>query len=124
MGYALIDLAILPFDGSQAVQIHTARILMLLIFCAAAVLAYSSRRRLTPTPLIASTAPFLTLSLYYSLYAMSHFRPPERNPLHWSIDLDPWNPGPDSTFRSILHSNLGLEFENGCQQFDSSRTIP
>ena len=67
-GYALIGLAILPFDGSLAAQIRTARILMLLFFCAAAVLAYSSLRRLTPTPLIALTATLIPFSSYYSLY--------------------------------------------------------
>lgn len=67
-GYALIKLAILPFDGSLAAQIHVARILMLLFFCAAAVLAYSSLRRLMPTPLIASIATLIPFSSYYSLY--------------------------------------------------------
>lgn len=81
MCYALIKLAGLPFDGSLAVQIHVAGILMLLLFWAASVLAYSSRRRLTSTPLIALTAPLLAFSSYYSLYRMGYFRPPEKNPL-------------------------------------------
>lgn len=67
-GYALIKLAILPFGESLAAQIHVARILMLLFFCAAAVLAYSSLCRLTPTPLIASAAILIPFSSYYSLY--------------------------------------------------------
>ena len=67
-GYALIKLAILPFAESLSAQIHVARILMLLFFCAAAVLAYLSLCRLTPQPLIALTATLLAFSSYYSLY--------------------------------------------------------
>lgn len=67
-GYALIKLAILPFGESLGAQIHVARILMLFFFCAAAVLAYSSLRRLTPTLLIASTATLLAFPSYYGLY--------------------------------------------------------
>jgi len=67
-GYALIKLAILPFAESLSAQIHVARILMLLFFCAAAVLAYLSLCRLTPQPLIALTATLLAFSSFYSLY--------------------------------------------------------
>ena len=66
--YALIKLATLPFDGSLAAEIYTARILMLLFFCAAAVLAYVTLCRLTFTPLIALTATLIPFSSYYSLY--------------------------------------------------------
>ena len=67
-GYALIKLAILPFENDLAAQIHTAKILLLLFFCAAVVLAYSSLRRLTPNPLVALTATLIAFSSYYSLY--------------------------------------------------------
>ena len=67
-GYALIKLASLPFDGSLAASIHTARILMLLFFCATVVLAFVTLCRLTFTPLVASTATLIPFSSYYSLY--------------------------------------------------------
>lgn len=66
-GYALIRLAILPFENDLAAQIHAARILLLLFFCAAVVLGYSSLRRLTPDPLVALTATLIAFSSYYSL---------------------------------------------------------
>ena len=67
-GYVLIRLVILPFENDLAAQIHAARILLLLFFCAAVVLAYSSLRRLTPDPLVALTATLIAFSSYYSLY--------------------------------------------------------
>lgn len=67
-GYALIKLAILPFESDLAAQIRVARILLLLFFCAAVVLAYSSLRRLTPNPLVALTTTLIVFSSYYSLY--------------------------------------------------------
>lgn len=67
-GYALIKLAILPFEDDLAAQIRVARILLLLFFCAAVVLAYSSLRRLTLNPLVALTATLIAFSSYYSLY--------------------------------------------------------
>lgn len=67
-GYALIRLAILPFENDLAAQIRAARILLLLFFCTAVVLAYSSLRRLTPNPLVALTATLIPFSSYYSLY--------------------------------------------------------
>ena len=67
-GYALIKLAISPFDGNLSAQIYVARILMLLFFAAIGVLAYLSLCRLTSNRWIALTATLLSLSSYYCLY--------------------------------------------------------
>lgn len=67
-GYALIKLAILPFDGNLSAQIYAARMLMLLFFAAIGVLAYLSLCRLTSNRWIALTATLLSLSSYYCLY--------------------------------------------------------
>ena len=67
-GYALIKLAILPFDGNLSAQIYAARMLMLLFFVAIGVLAYLSLCRLTSNRWIALTATLLSLSSYYCLY--------------------------------------------------------
>ena len=53
--YALIKLATLPFEDDLSAKIYSARILMLLCFAAAAVLAYLSLRRLTASRWIALT---------------------------------------------------------------------
>ena len=52
----------------MAGQIRVARILLLLFFCAAVVLAYSSLRRLTSNPVVALATTFIAFSSYYSLY--------------------------------------------------------
>ena len=67
-GYALIKLAILPFDNDLSAQIHAARVMFLLFFAASAVLAYLSLRRLTANRWIALTASLLAFSSYYLLY--------------------------------------------------------
>ena len=67
-GYALIKLAISPFDSNLSAQIYAARILMLLFFAAIGVLAYLSLCRLTSNRWIALTATLLSLSSYYCLY--------------------------------------------------------
>ena len=67
-GYLLMKAATLPSGGSLSVQIYAARILMLLFFAAAAVLAYLSLCRLTSTRWIALTATLLAFSSYYLLY--------------------------------------------------------
>ena len=67
-GYLLIKLFISPFDGDFAAQIYSARILMLLAFAAAAVLAYLSLSRLTGHRWIALTATLLTFAAPYWLY--------------------------------------------------------
>ena len=67
-GYALIKLATLPFDGELAAQLSAARILMLLLFSATALLAYLALCRITENRWIALTATLLTFSSYYFLY--------------------------------------------------------
>ena len=67
-GYALIKLAILPFGDNLEAKIYAARMLMLMFFAAAAVLAYLSLRRLTSNGWIALTATLLAFSSPYFLY--------------------------------------------------------
>ncbi len=67
-GYAAMKAATLPFGGSPSAQLYAARILMLLLFAGAAVLAYLSLSRLTSNRWIALTATLLALSSYYLLY--------------------------------------------------------
>ncbi len=67
-GYFIIKLAILPAFGDLSAQIYAARVLMLLFFTAAAVLAYLSLCRLTSNRWIALTATLLSFSSYYLLY--------------------------------------------------------
>ena len=67
-GYAAMKLATLPFGGSPSAQLYAARILMLLFFTGAAVLAYLSLCRLTSSRWIALTATLLAFSSYYLLY--------------------------------------------------------
>ena len=67
-GFALIKLAILPFDNDFSAQIHAARTMFLLFFAGSAVLAYLSLRRLTANRWIALTASLLAFSSYYLLY--------------------------------------------------------
>ena len=66
--YALIKLAILPFGDNLSAKILTARMLMLLFFVAAVVLAYLSLRRLTSSRWIALTAALLAFSSPYFMY--------------------------------------------------------
>ena len=66
--YALIKLAMLPFENDLEKQIYAARLLMLLFFTAAAVLAYLSLCRLIANPWIALTATLLAFSSFYCLY--------------------------------------------------------
>ncbi len=67
-GYASTKLATLPFGGNPSAQLYAARILMLLFFTVAAVLAYLSLCRLTSNRWIALTAALLAFSSYYLLY--------------------------------------------------------
>ena len=67
-GYASMKAASLPFGGSPSAQLYAARILMLLAFAAAAVLAYLSISRLASNRWIALTASLLTFSSYHLLY--------------------------------------------------------
>ena len=67
-GFTLTKLAILPFGYDPSAQIYAARMLMLLFFAAAAVLAYMSLCRITSSRWIALTATLLAFSSIYCLY--------------------------------------------------------
>lgn len=67
-GYALMKLAMLTADESLSAQIYAARMLVLLFFSAAAVLAYLSLRRLVSNRWVAVAATLLAFSSYYCLY--------------------------------------------------------
>ena len=67
--YGLVKLAILPFDdGAFRAKIYAARLLMLLLFCGAAVLAYLALARIAGSRWDAATATLLAFSAYYLLY--------------------------------------------------------
>ena len=66
--YFIIKLAILPASGDLSAQVYAARVLMLLFFTVASVLAYLSLCRLTSNRWIALTATLLSFSSYYLLY--------------------------------------------------------
>ncbi len=66
--YALTKLAILPFGDSLWAQIYAARTLMLLLFAAAAALAFHAIARLTSNRWIGLTATLLAFSSSYALY--------------------------------------------------------
>ena len=74
-GYLLIKLAVLPFGGSPSAQLYAARVLMLLFFAAAAVIAYLSLCRLTSNRWVALTATLLAFSSYYLLYSNDTIAP-------------------------------------------------
>ena len=67
-GYALTKLAILPFGVDLSAKIYAARMVALLFFAAAAVLAYLSLRRFAANRWIALTATLLAFSSAYCLY--------------------------------------------------------
>ena len=66
--YALIKLAILPFGENLSAKIYAARMLMLLFFAAAAVMAYLALFRITSSRWIALTAALLAFSSPFCLY--------------------------------------------------------
>ena len=67
--YALVKLAIFPFDDDAfRAKIYAARLLMLLLFAAAAVLAYHALARIAGSCWDALTATLLAFSAYYTLY--------------------------------------------------------
>ena len=66
--YALIKLATLPFGGNLSAKIYAARMLMLLFFAAAALMAYLALRRITASRWIALTATLLAFSSPFCLY--------------------------------------------------------
>ncbi len=67
-GYVLIKLAILPFGNDLSASILAARILMLLLFSAAAVLAFHSLVRITSRGWVALAATLAAFSSYYMLF--------------------------------------------------------
>lgn len=67
-GYLLIKLAMLPFPDDLSAQLYAARIVMLLFFVGAAMLAWLSLRRLTGNDWVALTAVLLAFSSYHCLY--------------------------------------------------------
>ena len=67
-GYALIKLAILPFAEDLAAMTLAARMLMLALFCAAALLAYDAIAKVTGSRWVAVAAVALAFSSYYWLY--------------------------------------------------------
>ncbi len=67
-GYALIKLAILPFGNDLSARILAARMLMLLLFSAAALLAFHSLARVTSHRWIALAATLPAFSSYYMLF--------------------------------------------------------
>lgn len=68
-GYALVKLAILPFgEDAFRAKIYAARILMLLLFSAAAVLGYHSLARIIGSRWDAMAATLLAFSSYYMLF--------------------------------------------------------
>ncbi len=66
-GYALIKLAILPFGNDLSARILAARMLMLLLFSAAALLAFHSLARITSHRWTALAATLAAFSSYYML---------------------------------------------------------
>ncbi len=66
-GYALIKLAILPFGNDLWAKVLAARMLMLLLFSAAAVLAFHSLARITSHRWAALAATLAAFSSYYML---------------------------------------------------------
>ncbi len=67
-GHALIKLAILPFGNDLSASILAARILMLLLFSAAALLAFLSLARITSHSWTSLAATLLAFSSYYMLF--------------------------------------------------------
>ena len=67
-GFVLIKLAILPFGDDLSAKVLAARMLMLALFSAAAVLAYLALARITGSQWIACTATALAFSTRFCLY--------------------------------------------------------
>ena len=67
-GHLLMKAATLPASDNPSAQLTSARIMMLLFFAAAAVLAYLSLGRLISNRWVALTATLLAFSSYYLLY--------------------------------------------------------
>ena len=67
-GYVLIKMATMPFGGDLAAKLMAAVVLMLLMFCAAALLAYLALARITRSRWTALAATLLAFSGLYALY--------------------------------------------------------
>ena len=67
-GYALIKLAILPFGNDLSAKILAARMLMLLLFSGAALLAFHALARITSHRWAALAATLTAFSSYYMLF--------------------------------------------------------
>ncbi len=67
-GYALIKLAMLPFGNDLSARILAARMLMLLLFSAAAVLAFHSLARITSHRWTSLAATLAAFSSFYMLF--------------------------------------------------------
>ena len=67
-GYALIKLAILPFGNDLSARILAARMLMLLLFSGAALLAFHSLARITSRRWVALAATLTAFSSCYMLF--------------------------------------------------------
>lgn len=67
-GYVLTKLATMPFHGDLSAQLYVARMLTLLSFCAAALMAWLALRRLSDNGWIALTATLVPFSSSYCLY--------------------------------------------------------
>ena len=66
-GYALLKLVMLPFGDDMATKTFAARLLMLALFSAAALLAYHAVARIASNRWIAATAVLIAFSTYYVL---------------------------------------------------------
>ena len=67
-GYALVKLAILPFGNDLSAKVLAARMLMLLLFSGAALLAFHSLARITSRRWVALAATLAAFSSYYMLF--------------------------------------------------------
>ncbi len=67
-GFALIKAAIAPFGDDAASKLLAARVLMLLMFCGAALFAYLAIARIAGRRSVALAAVLLTFSGFYALY--------------------------------------------------------
>ena len=67
-GYALIKLAMSPFGSDLAAKLLAAQVLMLLMFCGAAIFAYLALARIAGSRWIALAATLLAFSSLYPLY--------------------------------------------------------
>ena len=67
-GFVLTRLAILPFGDDLLARLIAARVLMLLMFCGAALFAYLSIARIAGSRRIAFAASLLAFSAFYAVY--------------------------------------------------------